>query len=94
MVKGPFKKWDRVDTFCALLVDLGCHKSDFPDPLNRTYLNVLDRKKMASSIHDRLFHQVSDVKETTGKISIVGVGQVGMAAAFSIMVQVWGFTSA
>ena len=43
---------------------------------------------MDSSIHDRLFHQVSDVKETTGKISIVGVGQVGMAAAFSIMVQV------
>ncbi len=23
MVKDPFKKWDRVDTFCALLVDLG-----------------------------------------------------------------------
>ncbi len=23
MVKGPFRKWDRVDTVCALLVDLG-----------------------------------------------------------------------
>ncbi len=23
MVKDPFKKWDRVDTFCALLFDLG-----------------------------------------------------------------------
>ncbi len=25
MVKDPFKKWDRVDTFCALLFDLGTH---------------------------------------------------------------------
>ncbi len=25
MVKDPFKKWDRVDTFCALLVNLGGH---------------------------------------------------------------------
>ncbi len=25
MVKNPFKKWDRVDTFCALLVDLGLY---------------------------------------------------------------------
>ncbi len=25
MVKDPFRKWDRVDTFCALLVDLGCY---------------------------------------------------------------------
>ncbi len=25
MVKDPFKKWDRVDTFCAVLVDLGWH---------------------------------------------------------------------
>ncbi len=25
MVKGPFKKWGRVDTFCTLLVDLGEH---------------------------------------------------------------------
>ncbi len=23
MVKDPFRKWDRVDTVCALLVDLG-----------------------------------------------------------------------
>ncbi len=23
MVKDPFRKWDGVDTFCALLVDLG-----------------------------------------------------------------------
>ena len=23
MIKDPFKKWDRVDIFCALLVDLG-----------------------------------------------------------------------
>ncbi len=23
MVKGPFRKWDRVDPFCTLLVDLG-----------------------------------------------------------------------
>ncbi len=25
MVKDPFKKWDRVDTFCALLVNLGLY---------------------------------------------------------------------
>ena len=25
MVKDPFRKWDRVDTVCALLVDLGKH---------------------------------------------------------------------
>ncbi len=23
MLKDPFKEWDRVDTFCTLLVDLG-----------------------------------------------------------------------
>ncbi len=28
MVKDPFRKWDRVDTVCALLVDLGIHMSD------------------------------------------------------------------
>ena len=25
MVKDPFKEWDRVDTCCALLVDLGSY---------------------------------------------------------------------
>ncbi len=25
MVKDPFRKWDRVDTFCTLLVDLGIY---------------------------------------------------------------------
>ena len=37
---------------------------------------------------EKLMKQVSEVKETTGKITIVGVGQVGMAATFSLMIQV------
>ena len=33
MVKGPFtsKRWDREDTFCTLLVDLGCHIRQIPN---------------------------------------------------------------
>ncbi len=43
---------------------------------------------MADTIQDKLFKQISEVKETTGKISIIGAGSVGMATAFSIMLQV------
>ena len=43
-----------------------------------------------STIDKKLFKQVSDIGELkySNKISIVGVGQVGMACAFSLLTQV------
>lgn len=41
-----------------------------------------------ASIKDLLLHQVADVLPSSGnKVTIVGVGQVGMACAFSILTQ-------
>ena len=41
-----------------------------------------------ASVQQKLMKQVSEVRETTAKITVVGAGQVGMAATFSMMVQV------
>ncbi len=47
MVKDPFKKWDRVDTFCALLVDLGMYTCQHTEmamvPLNYSCVDILNR---------------------------------------------------
>lgn len=45
------------------------------------------RRGMAT-VRQKLMTQVSEVGQTTAKITVVGVGQVGMAATFSMMVQV------
>ncbi len=50
MVKDPFRKWDRVDTVCALLVDLGHSqvlgvawiKVDPPDRHSVIIINLTD----------------------------------------------------
>ena len=41
-----------------------------------------------ATVEQKLMKQVSEVRETTAKITVVGVGQVGMAATFSMMIQV------
>ncbi len=38
MVKDPFRKWDRVDTFCTLLVDLGYLSDQQLVALSRGYM--------------------------------------------------------
>ena len=44
---------------------------------------------MSEGVAEKLMTEVSAVKEIPhGKVSVVGVGQVGMACAFSMMVQV------
>ena len=42
-----------------------------------------------ATVQQKLLSQVSVAQDSTAKITIVGVGQVGMAATFSMMVQVW-----
>ena len=44
------------------------------------------------TVEQKLMKQVSEVRETMAKITVVGVGQVGMAATFSMMIQVHHFT--
>lgn len=45
---------------------------------------------MASNIKEQLFHEVSESNVSpTNKVTVVGVGQVGMACAFSILTQVF-----
>lgn len=48
---------------------------------------------MPGTVTDDLFHKVADVHERPhGKVTVVGVGQVGMACAFSVLVQVCSST--
>ena len=63
VVKDPFKEWDRVGTFCALLVDLGKQKLTL-DPHRKLYpssksekisrsTNSTGSKIIYSFLHDR-----------------------------------------
>lgn len=54
----------------------------------RLHQRILHRRKEMASIKDQLLNTVSE-PETTGrnKITVVGVGQVGMACAFSILTK-------
>ena len=42
------------------------------------------------NVHEELFHEVTDDSEPKShhKVTVVGIGAVGMAAAFSILTQV------
>ena len=53
MVKDPFKKWDRVETFCALLVDLGIHAIWFTkiSCLRLLYINLDLEMTNSSCLH-------------------------------------------
>ncbi len=48
MVKDPFRKWNRVDTVCALLVDLGCLRWAFLTQILHPYPPNID-----NSFHER-----------------------------------------
>jgi len=43
-----------------------------------------------ANVHEELFHEVTDDSEPKNhhKVTVVGIGAVGMAAAFSILTQV------
>lgn len=47
-----------------------------------------------SGLKEQLFQQVAEeaAPKANNKVSIVGIGAVGMAAAFSILTQVWSIT--
>ena len=54
-----------------------------------TIMFNLFRFKMAASTRDQIMTERIPAKETSSaKVTVVGVGQVGMAAAFSILSQV------
>lgn len=43
-----------------------------------------------ASIKEQLFHEVAESDASpTNKVTVVGIGQVGMACAFSILTQVF-----
>ena len=44
---------------------------------------------MADKIANQLFSEVaSDIEHAASKVSVIGVGQVGMASAYAMIIQV------
>ena len=58
MVKDPFRKWDRVDTFCTLLVDLGKYVKSMYSNFNLGPLRVKGQGTSSLVEHSLIMREV------------------------------------